>query len=297
MKRTLLGFLAAGLLTAIGTTVVAEDFCPPWFRGIPLSVQAEWDFTVPPDWTDYYPEWVNFVGDGEHEHSDMPTHGHGEGIFWDEETGIYTEGDWGYFYPAVDNWYDDEPNKYVWVQITWEGSNGSPYVFDVFGAPWDDPIQGYYVDSFDWDANHHVDHWEMHPNPWAEFVYIAIPPWTYVDEIMIDTISTSKTGPMVLTVDDLYAGENGTFTVTNGDANAKTYLAYSLQGMGSTYVTQLNVWLDLSQPVQADGSRTTDGSGMAQWVLLIPDAAEGRRVWFQAAQYQNKSNVVEKRIQ
>ena len=40
-------------------------------------------------------------------------------------------------------------------------------------------------------ANHYVEVWRIEPNPWREYVQIYIPPWTWLDQIMIDTISTN----------------------------------------------------------------------------------------------------------
>lgn len=98
---------------------------------------------------------------------------------------------------------------------------------------------------------------------------------------------------MTLAVGPLNAGQNGQFDVTDANPNELTYLAYSIRGLGSTYVPGLNVTLDLRSPVQAGNARRADGSGSVSWTLPIPPNASGRTVWFQAAQFENKSNVVE----
>ncbi len=104
----------------------------------------------------------------------------------------------------------------------------------------------------------------------------------------------SITCPTILTVtpDPLIAGQNATFTVTYATPSTSTFLAYSLRGSGSTYIPQLNVTLDLNQPAQAGGIVSSDTDGTAQWVLTIPQITAGRDLWFQACQYELKSNVV-----
>ena len=102
---------------------------------------------------------------------------------------------------------------------------------------------------------------------------------------------------MQLAVGTLTAGQNGQFDVTGGTANTLTYLAYSVQGLGSTPVAPLNVTLNLARPVQAGTAKMSNASGNASWSLPIPSGTSGRHVWFQAAQYGRTSNVVESIIQ
>jgi len=96
--------------------------------------------------------------------------------------------------------------------------------------------------------------------------------------------------------DPLIAGQNALFTGTNLNPNAQTYLAYSLRGLGSTYIPPLNVTLYLHLPAQAGNTITSDDNGTAEWVLHIPNAGAGREVWFQACQYELTTNVVETMI-
>jgi len=97
---------------------------------------------------------------------------------------------------------------------------------------------------------------------------------------------------LVISPEPLIAGQDGTFTVTEANPSEITYLAYSLKGLGSTFVPTLNITLDLKQPQQAGNTQLTDATGFVEWVLPIPGAASGRNLWFQAAQFELKSNVV-----
>jgi len=92
--------------------------------------------------------------------------------------------------------------------------------------------------------------------------------------------------------DPLIAGEYGLFEGTNLNPNEDAYLAYSLEGYGSANVPQLNITLDLAQAIRVKTMRTADSSGYAFVNLSIPPHASGLDIWFQACQYELKTNVV-----
>jgi len=117
-----------------------------------------------------------------------------------------------------------------------------------------------------------------------------------VDRVLVARIGCNEQG-MRLAVGPLVGGESGQFDVTSANPNQMTYLAYSLRGLGSTYVAPLNVTLDLRSPVQAGGATRADGNGNATWNLPISPNGSSRTIWFQAAQFENTSNVVETIIQ
>lgn len=98
-------------------------------------------------------------------------------------------------------------------------------------------------------------------------------------------------GHLQLEVGPLRANQQGHFGVTGAYANEQTYLAYSISGVGSTFVPQLNVTLGLRNPVQAGNPKRSDASGRVSWSLPIPNV-HNRIVWFQAAQRSAVSNVV-----
>ncbi len=103
----------------------------------------------------------------------------------------------------------------------------------------------------------------------------------------------------ILTVspEPLVAGQDGTFTAESMNPDEDAYLAYSLNGQGSTFVPLLNITLDLNNPQQAGNTQMTDAVGFVEWVLPIPGAAAGRNLWFQAAQFELKSNVIATTVQ
>lgn len=97
-----------------------------------------------------------------------------------------------------------------------------------------------------------------------------------------------------LEVGDLTAGQQGEFQITGAQPNTQTYLAYSLRGLGATFVPPLQVTLDLAQPVQAGSPKRADAGGNVTWRLPIPPNAQGRSVWFQSLQFGQKSNVIKR---
>lgn len=117
------------------------------------------------------------------------------------------------------------------------------------------------------------------------------------DERAVTLLGLSHVPTLSVSPDPLVAGQNGTFTVDFMTPATRTYLIYSLRGVGSTYVGQLNVTLDLAQPQQAGTFKTTNSNGHAVWALPIPPGGRGHNIWFQAAQYGMTTNVVATRMQ
>jgi len=97
--------------------------------------------------------------------------------------------------------------------------------------------------------------------------------------------------------DPLVSNQNNTFSVTGGDPYTNTYLAYSTLGSGSTWVSFLNVYLDIRNPTQGGTTKVTDGNGDVSWDIMVPPHFAGRQVWIQAAQYGQTTNVVYSMIQ
>jgi len=99
-------------------------------------------------------------------------------------------------------------------------------------------------------------------------------------------------GRLELAVGPLVGGQTGVFDVACAYPSEMTYLVYSLQGLGNVFVPQLNVTLNLRNPVQAGNPKRADAEGNVRWALPIPNI-NPRPVWFQAAQRSAVSNVVE----
>ncbi len=99
-----------------------------------------------------------------------------------------------------------------------------------------------------------------------------------------------------LAVANLVGGEAAVFSVQGATPLANQYLVYSVRGPGSTRVPQLNVTLDLAQPVLFASGRA-DVSGAFETTVRIPRAATGRTVWFQGAELNHVTNVLNRVVQ
>lgn len=116
-------------------------------------------------------------------------------------------------------------------------------------------------------------------------------------DTLVAKYTTAPAPELTLNPDPLIAGQSALFTVTDMEPDSDCYLGYSLQGSSNLYVPFLNVTLELQNPQQAGGVRVSDAGGTVQWQLPIPNNASGMTVWFQAAQYNQVSNVVANQIQ
>ncbi len=187
----------------IGPTL-ADDFTPPDWRGDILTVQTEWafntDFTNDPD--NVPPDLLITLGDGEHDLGDAVTHAHLDTLGWQmdpdnpENGWVINLDDVAHIADfQIVNWVDDYEFKHIWIQITWGGQGPAPFVTQVIGPNpvdnnWTDPSQGIFTSGFDPDSNHHIEYWVLMPNPDREAIDILIPPDTWIDQVMIDTICT-----------------------------------------------------------------------------------------------------------
>jgi hypothetical protein len=178
----------------------ADDFAPAPWRGDPLSYIAEWDFEDS-DLEDQVPSDTVLVGDGVHAWSDLFTHMHPYGLSWEVDPNdpldgrVFTEAKAGSIEFFLGNWVDDYDYKYIWVQIAWGGNVTEPSVYETY--TWTDGpnIYGTLANKYRFyafgpgGAQYHVEEWVLPINPDREYANIYIPPGTWVDQIIIETVS------------------------------------------------------------------------------------------------------------
>ena len=190
MRRLLLLTAALMLAVVLCSPVLADDVLPPGFRGDPLTCLFVWEFTSPPiSLYDIDPDTVLYVGDQFHELYNYYVHINylHESLFWDPLGFIYTTDQPTQFTIELNNWIDEYPYKHLWIQVTY-GGQGIPTIAGVVsGATIDEPMG-----RTDLDANHFVEYWRLQPNPTWERVIVDMPPYTTIDEIVIDTWSTDS---------------------------------------------------------------------------------------------------------
>ena len=204
MQRYLIMLAAVAFVGGLAAPILADDFAPAFFRGDPLTVAAEWEFIIP-DLTDLPPDYINWVGDGIHDYNaSCFVHTHPTFVFWQPdpfEPGdgrAYTTDVAGQLDFFLCNFLDLYPFKYIWVQITYgetmPGMGGVPYIYEVV-APnegtntWTDPVFGTQIE---WGGipGFNTEFWVIPYNPDREYINLEIPPYTWVDQVWIETIST-----------------------------------------------------------------------------------------------------------
>ncbi len=119
------------------------------------------------------------------------------------------------------------------------------------------------------------------------------------EEIFAGAIALATTNVewrMLLEATSLRRGQAATLRAHRGEPGRPTYFVYTFAGYGSTFVPQLNVTLNLIQPVLA-GTAIADGSGTATLTRTVPNSAPPREILLQAAQQQRRSNVVKRNIE
>ncbi len=108
-----------------------------------------------------------------------------------------------------------------------------------------------------------------------------------------------QNGPPTLTVSPmpLVPGAPATFTVSNVEPGAGTYLAYSTVGTGTVHAGFLDVTLGLANPKKVGPIVPADVSGTAEWTFQIPGSVAGIDVWLQGVQYNVVTDVAATSVQ
>ena len=111
-----------------------------------------------------------------------------------------------------------------------------------------------------------------------------------------DTAILDPQPELVLTPAQPVGGQTVTIELTRGRAEADTWIAASLQGIGVFNLPALDVALDLQAPYLFAGPILSDLTGGASVVANVPPMA-GATLWLQSAQYRTVSDVVSVVIQ
>ena len=102
--------------------------------------------------------------------------------------------------------------------------------------------------------------------------------------------------PLRLDASNIVAGVRCQVEAFRCTPGASVAFLYSTAGLGSTFIPQLNVTVDLDSP-HLIGVDTADGTGYATLIQHVPNAAQGRHLWMQAAEQGRTSNVIERDVQ
>jgi hypothetical protein len=180
---------------------------PPVWRGQPLSVWAQFEFGTQPDnFFFIQPNILETVGgsggetlfDGFQTHAEVDSLSNWSWVPLDDNTdgGMQAGANGGQIAFKVQNWIDQEPIKWVRLQVEFVGST-APIVSTVEGyvAGSTDPLPGTITldPVFTSPTTFFMD-WEILPNPDWDLVVLDLAPGIILDRICIDTISLPSPG-------------------------------------------------------------------------------------------------------
>ncbi|KAA3605084.1 MAG: hypothetical protein DWQ01_21045 [Planctomycetota bacterium] len=159
----------------------------------------------------------------------------------------------------------------------WNGSgwDEEPAIAPLGLGPWDLFARNLDLDGQDLIAGAYLENLPPPLSPGAGFLYDVSPQF----HLMLN--------PLPLDVQ-----EDAKFILRHGIPQAPAWLAYSLQGLGTTPVPPLGVSLDLANAQALDVMKITDAQGGAHWDLVVPANAVGASVWFQGLQNGQVSNPI-----
>lgn len=190
MKRAIFAaLLAVGLG---GPTAWADDLFPAPWRDFtdPFYTIQEWEFTQPG--TPLQPDGeITTLNPGD------PAMFQAAGVVWDgnfQNTGLD-----GYFMPTgtgvmvfgIPNVVDNEPMKYLRIQINGIWDQSPPPVVSFISATKDQqPAVTHFIESDEAIPGfHRWEDWAIFPNPDDEVIQLIVPGGSFVNQVVIETIS------------------------------------------------------------------------------------------------------------
>jgi hypothetical protein len=183
--RNSVRFIAMVAVLALAShTVLGDDLNPPPYRGDPLSVFSEWQL-VPGSLILNQTQWNTVASSNPAETlSTVPV-----------STQILPDPAGSYDF-QLPNWIDNQPIKFLRLQLTWENAPSGPV--NVFSQAMDgiNPILGNITFASVPVLSNTGAGWyqyfdlEFKPNPDFERLHVTPPPGGYLTQAVIDTVST-----------------------------------------------------------------------------------------------------------
>jgi hypothetical protein len=189
-RITVVASLSLLVISALATSVLADDLNPPPWRGQPGTTFAEWEFLTP---NPNPPPDIYVNPFGAPEMSAIPGALQSWQAEWDGRMGVWPLS--GTMMVGISNYPIANPFKDIWIQLTWEAQaiGNRPTVWEtITGAPAtllsETPIGG------SWLLTTYLIH--LIPNP--QFEIVRIDGGIMVDELVIDTICVPEPGTTAL---------------------------------------------------------------------------------------------------
>jgi len=204
-KKTLASIVLTGAMAlGLAGKAKADDISPPAWRGQPLTTKSVWEFNSQPpiNWTDNPADSYTSIGDGIHSlYSSEGAHAFFNPSYFEWDTGKMhnTSGGTATVPFYIVNFVDDMLEKDLRIQFQY--SNSAPLVNNLIGwedggvPGWEDdtPYSGTKTGEGNQGNTLRYEDWQVEPNPDYEYVYFMVPADTYLDQVVIDTISTDTT--------------------------------------------------------------------------------------------------------
>lgn len=212
MKKICLSMIA--IMAISGLPAMADIFAPPDYAGDPLSYHAEWEFNIPQPIGANDPDSESNGGpnNGEFLYDRFGTHIDVTGTGWvwdiaDGDGGMVNSNEASSFAINTINWVDEEPEKFIRVQLTYIGL--APTVTGANGYRYDPYHGGLEPTTTDlgwWNADpavnvdptHLYSDIYMQPNPDWEQIVVDVPMGTIIDEVVVDSISIPEPSAIVM---------------------------------------------------------------------------------------------------
>ena len=209
----LLAVSVAALVVGFAASAGADDINPPGYRGGDLSTFQQWGFdSLPEDrpdiFTYHFPDVQGPIGDFDLDTpfpngAPHPSMGIPDASPLSYETDFMGMGLTGYFNPSagfeamgfnIPNWIDTEPIKFLRIQVTYKRAPGTTIEpgTRVFAFPADSVVLvDHVIDTpLTSGLEYFYDDYEIHPNPDWEQVVVDVPPGFFIDQVVVDSIST-----------------------------------------------------------------------------------------------------------
>lgn len=210
MKRILILSIAVALLPFMADRAQADDFNPPPWRGDPLSVEAEWNFSTGII-TSYTPDFYNVIfgsqGEGLDEYS---THIDGTGSWVPDPDGAGPKSNgaaYTGFVIHLANFIDNEPYKDIRLQLTGYMAQGGQVgffddpQFDITATPMNNwiPTGGGVQYNPVEDITRAWYDIRIWPNPDREDIWFNdVPSGVVIEQVRVDTISIPEPSSAML---------------------------------------------------------------------------------------------------
>ena len=222
------------LLMAVAAS--ADDLFPPSYRGAVRSTSAEWDFltdespdAIPPD-GDSVPlvvgDAASLLDSAFPTGAPHPSGGTIGDVAWSSASnGGYRGGAGGdgILVFNVPNWLDSEPSKRLRLQVTYSGPRPTTLVIGFLGVPGSsDAVTELRVETVEVATSpklpagmsYFYEDWQLLPNPDWEQVVLFLAEGTFVDQVVIDTVSDATFSSVYIFSDGFESGDTTSWSST-----------------------------------------------------------------------------------